>query len=180
AIGPNTFFQNNVHLLERLLDDVRDAVIAAAVPGQARPTVGDLYGGVGTLALHLAPHAATVMCVEAVEESAVLAARNAETHGVTNVQAFAQEVLPFLQSLAASRLDLVVADPPRTGLGPEVCAELLRLAPARIVYVSCNPLTQIEDLQLLTRRYRVERLQGYDMFPHTPHVETMAILDLSA
>ncbi|WP_129671453.1 23S rRNA (uracil(1939)-C(5))-methyltransferase RlmD [Candidatus Chloroploca sp. Khr17] len=180
AIGPNTFFQNNVHLLERLLDDVRDAVIAASVPGQALPTVGDLYGGVGTLALHLAPHAATVMCVEAVEESAVLAARNAEAHGVTNVQAFAQEVLPFLQSSAASQLDLVVADPPRTGLGPEVCAELLRLAPARIVYVSCNPLTQIEDLQLLTRRYRVEQLQGYDMFPHTPHVETMAILDLSA
>jgi tRNA/tmRNA/rRNA uracil-C5-methylase (TrmA/RlmC/RlmD family) len=72
---------------------------------------------------------------------------------------------------------VAVADPPRTGLGPEVCAELLRVGPRRIVYVSCNPLTLVEDLRALGAGYELRSLMGYDMFPHTPHVEAMAILD---
>lgn len=175
AIGPNTFFQNNVHLLERLLDDVRAEVLAA--PGLARATVADLYGGVGTIALHLAPHVGAVVCVESVAESAALAVRNAAANGASNLHAVAQDVLPFLREQPAGAFALVVADPPRTGLGPEVCAELLRVGPGRIVYVSCNPLTQAEDLRALAPGYALRHLRGYDMFPHTPHVETLAVLD---
>jgi 23S rRNA (uracil-5-)-methyltransferase RumA len=174
AIGPNTFFQNNVHLLGRLLDDVR----AAATEGGRRPAaVADLYGGVGTLALHLAPHVGAVDCVEAVAESAALAAGNAASNGAANLRAVAQDALPFLREQAAGAYDVVVVDPPRVGLGPEVCAELLRLRPQRLVYVSCNPLTQIDDLRALAPGYALVALRGYDMFPHTPHVETMAVLD---
>jgi 23S rRNA (uracil-5-)-methyltransferase RumA len=174
GIGPNTFFQNNVHLLGRLLDDVRAAVVNE--PGATGATVADLYGGVGTIALHLAPHVGEVVCVEAVEESAALAAQNAGALGAGRVRAVAQDVLPFLREHQAGAFTIVVADPPRTGLGPDVCAELLRLGPARIVYVSCNPLTQVEDLYALAAGYTLASLRGYDMFPHTPHVESLAVL----
>lgn len=174
AIGPNTFFQNNIHLLDRLLDDVRDAV--RAHPGVAGANVADLYGGVGTIALHLAPHVGAVVCVESVGESAALAERNAAANGAGNVRAVAEDVLPFLRGQRPGAFAVMVADPPRTGLGPDVCAELLRLAPERVVYVSCNPLTQVEDLRALAAGYTVDSLVGYDMFPHTPHVEAMAVL----
>lgn len=173
-IGPNTFFQNNVHLLPPLLEDVTAAVTAGAA---APPRVADLYGGVGTIALHLAPHVGSVVCVESVAESADLARRNIALNDATNVTAAAADVAAFLRDQPPAAFDVVVADPPRTGMGPEVCAELLRLAPRRIVYVSCNPLTQIDDLRMLAPAYAATTLRGYDMFPHTPHVETLAVLE---
>lgn len=174
-IGPNTFFQNNVHLLLPLLD----AVAAAVTAGPAAPPahVADLYGGVGAIALHLAPHVGSVVGVESHPESAELARHNVARNGAGNVRIEAAEVLDFLREQPAGSLPCVVADPPRTGLGEAVCAELLRLAPRRIVYVSCNPLTQVEDVGMLTPAYRVTALDGYDMFPHTPHVESLAVLD---
>jgi tRNA/tmRNA/rRNA uracil-C5-methylase (TrmA/RlmC/RlmD family) len=195
AVGPNTFFQNNVHLLGRLLDDVLGAVTqdegrtstaGMGMPGVesersplvVRPSsVFDLYGGVGTIALHLAPHVGEVICVEAVAESAALAAQNAVANGVANVRAVALDVLPFLREQSTGACEVAVADPPRTGLGAEVCAELVRVGPRRIVYVSCNPLTLAEDLRSLGVGYVLRSLMGYDMFPHTPHVEAMAVLD---
>lgn len=178
-IGPNTFFQNNVHLLLPLLDAVRTA-ITNPMNGQNAPTgrVADLYGGVGTIALHLAPYADTIVTVESHAESAALARYNASLNKASNVRARAADVAAFLYEQAAGSFDSIIADPPRTGLGIEVCTELLRLRPRRIVYVSCNPLTQREDIQHLASAYRMTRLQGYDMFPHTPHLESLAVLDL--
>ena len=173
AIGPNTFFQNNVHLLGQLLEDVRRAVMSVS----ETPRVADLYGGVGTIALHLAPFSASVECVEAVAESADLAAQNAAAAGMTNVRSSAQEVLTFLREQAVGSYDAIVVDPPRTGMGTAVCTELLRIRPQRLIYISCNPLTQIEDLRNLESGYRLTSFQSYDMFPHTPHLETLALLD---
>jgi tRNA/tmRNA/rRNA uracil-C5-methylase (TrmA/RlmC/RlmD family) len=118
-----------------------------------------------------------VICVEAVRESAELARENAARCGAGNVEAVAQDVLPYLRERGPGAFAVAVADPPRTGLGPEVCAELLRHGPGRLVYVSCNPLTQVEDLAALAPGYVLRSLRGYDMFPHTPHVETLAVLD---
>jgi 23S rRNA (uracil-5-)-methyltransferase RumA len=174
AIGPNTFFQNNVHLLLPLLDDVKRGVFADVRPP---PVVADLYGGVGTIALHLAQAAERVVCVEAVEESAHRARHNIATNGHTNVEAIHADVLAFLREQRPGAFVVAVADPPRTGLGPDVCRELLRLAPRRIVYVSCNPLTQLEDARALAAGYQLTRLSGYDMFPQTPHLEALAIFD---
>jgi tRNA/tmRNA/rRNA uracil-C5-methylase (TrmA/RlmC/RlmD family) len=170
-IGPNTFFQNNVHLLLPLLEAVRSAVSASHAA-----TIADLYGGVGTIALHLADTAGRIVTVEVVAESAQLAQQNIAANGADNVVALQADTLEYLRAQAPGSLDVVVADPPRTGLGPDVCRELLRLAPARIVYVSCNALTQLDDLRALAGMYRVESLAGYDMFPHTPHLEALAVL----
>lgn len=179
-IGPNTFFQNNVHLLMPLLDDVRSAVSATpcATADRQVPTVADLYGGVGTIALHLAAHAGRITCVESVPESTALAAENVRANGIQNVAVVTADTGAFLHAQQPGSFDVVVADPPRTGLGPEVCAEIMRLRPQRLVYVSCNPLTQVTDAQMLLADYRLTALRGYDMFPHTPHMESLAIFDL--
>ncbi|WP_129631339.1 23S rRNA (uracil(1939)-C(5))-methyltransferase RlmD [Candidatus Oscillochloris fontis] len=169
-IGPNTFFQNNVHLLDQLLAAVGDAVGPVA-------SVADLYGGVGTIGMHLAPQVGQVISVEEVAESAALAAQHSAAQGVTNLQAINQDVLSYLRTQAPAAWPVAVVDPPRIGLGPEVCAELLRIAPQRLVYVSCNPITLVEDLRLLGAHYRLRHLTGYDMFPHTPHVEVLAVLE---
>lgn len=198
-IGPNTFFQNNVHLLLPLLDHVRAAVcspygssqyhsdseamigptsaLLPSAPTTVSATVADLYGGVGTIALHLAGDVGRVVTVEAVAESAALARQNIADAGAGNVEAVEADVLPFLRGQPPGAFEVVVADPPRTGLGPEVCAELLRLAPRRIVYVSCNPLTQRDDAAALAAGYALMSLRGYDMFPHTPHVETLGVFE---
>jgi tRNA/tmRNA/rRNA uracil-C5-methylase (TrmA/RlmC/RlmD family) len=189
AIGPNTFFQNNVHLLLPLLDDVANAVttddgrwpIDEAPPSSIvhRPSssTADLYGGVGTIALHIADRVRHVTCVESFEESARLGGLNIAANGVANVEMIHADTLAFLHSQPEDRFDVIVADPPRTGLGPDVCRELLRVRPRRLVYVSCNALTQLEDARALAPGYRLAELRGYDMFPQTPHMEALAIFE---
>jgi len=169
-LGPNSFFQNNVHLLLPLLDAVAEQV------GPAEHAV-DLYGGVGTIAIYLAPHVGSVISIESQAESAALARYNSSVNNLANVKVKAEEVWSFLSRQMPGSMDVFVADPPRTGLGLEVCAEILRLAPRRVVYVSCNPLTQLDDLRILAPAYQLTLLRGYDMFPHTPHVETLGVLD---
>jgi 23S rRNA (uracil-5-)-methyltransferase RumA len=170
-IGPNTFFQNNIHLLMPLLDDVAQHVGRAGI-------VADLYGGVGTIALHLAGQAERITCVESVTESTALAAENIRDNGVQNVAVVTADTEAFLHEQQPGSFDVIVVDPPRTGLGPEVCAQIARMRPQRLVYVSCNPLTQVADAQTLLADYRLARLRGYDMFPHTPHMESLAVFDL--
>jgi tRNA/tmRNA/rRNA uracil-C5-methylase (TrmA/RlmC/RlmD family) len=139
--------------------------------------VADLYGGVGTIALHLAGKVGHVTCVESVEKSARLAERNIAANGVGNVGVVAADVLAFLRDQAIGQFDVVVADPPRAGLGPDVCRELLRVRPRRLIYVSCNALSQIEDARALAAGYRLTELRGYDMFPQTPHMEALAVFE---
>jgi tRNA/tmRNA/rRNA uracil-C5-methylase (TrmA/RlmC/RlmD family) len=200
AIEPNTFFQNNVHLLLPLLDDVLSGVRSqesgvrrqgveiqplpiseeaplSVVGRRSSVVIADLYGGVGTIALHLADHVQHVTCVESFAESARLGERNIISNGVVNVAMVNADVLSFLRDQPAGRFDVVVVDPPRTGLGPDVCRELLRLRPERLVYVSCNVLTQIEDARALAPGYRLSALRGYDMFPQTPHMEALGVFE---
>lgn len=178
-VGPNTFFQNNVHLLLPLLEAVKTAITAPR-GDQPAPTgrIADLYGGVGTIALYLSPDVGSITSVETHAESAALARYNAAINGIANTRIVASDVHAFLYEQPAGSFDSIIADPPRTGLGPDVCTELLRLLPRRIVYVSCNPVTQYEDMRRLAPAYHLSGLQGYDMFPHTPHLESLAVLDL--
>jgi tRNA/tmRNA/rRNA uracil-C5-methylase (TrmA/RlmC/RlmD family) len=199
AIGPNTFFQNNVHLLLPLLDDVADATTdhqakdrGSKIEDGSSPSsifdprssifsssvvVADLYGGVGTIALHLADRVHHVTCVESFEESARLGEQNIAASSRSNVEMVAADVLTFLRDQPAGRFDVIVADPPRVGLGPDVCRELLRLRPEKLVYVSCNALTQLDDARALAAGYRLTALRGYDMFPQTPHMEALAVFE---
>jgi 23S rRNA (uracil-5-)-methyltransferase RumA len=170
AIGPNTFFQNNVYLLDQLLNDAGGFVVPDA-------PLADLYGGVGLIAIHMAERVPHVVTVESVAPSAELAARNIAANNKGNVQGVQQEVLPFLAQQPTGAFASIIADPPRVGLGPDVCRELLRVRPQRLIYISCNPLTQRDDYLLLREGFYPTLLRGYDMFPQTPHLETLLVLE---
>ena len=168
------FFQVNLGVLEPL---VREA-LRDATDDDGRPVL-DLYCGVGLFTLPLVHRCRRVIGVEAHPQSAAFAARNAAEAGLANVRIEAMPVGRWLEGGRRSfgRAPLVVVDPPRTGLDGATLAGLLRLRPARIVYVSCDPATLARDLRaLLARDYRLDGVAAFDMFPQTHHVETVAHL----
>jgi tRNA/tmRNA/rRNA uracil-C5-methylase (TrmA/RlmC/RlmD family) len=169
-IAANSFFQNNLTLLEPLLDHIGTATAGA-------PRVADVYGGVGTIALTLADRCDQIVSIESVAESTRLAEYNRDCLGADRCRIIGSDALVWLQAQPAASLDVLIVDPPRTGLGPQVCAEIRRIAPERVIYLSCHPLTQRDDWMALAADYTMHSLTGYDMFPQTPHIETLAILD---
>ena len=176
AIGPKSFYQTNSRQGERLYGVVRRM---AGLTG--RETVYDLYCGTGTIGLFLAHEAARVVGVESVPEAVTDAWRNAERNGIGNATFVAGDVLRVVDADFTHRHgapDVVVTDPPRAGMHPDVVEKLLALAAPRVVYVSCNPATQARDLAMLAERYEVAEAQGVDMFPHTKHVESVVRLEL--
>jgi 23S rRNA (uracil1939-C5)-methyltransferase len=174
-IRPNAFLQTNTRMAERLY---QLAIEAAALTGDE--TVYDLYSGIGTIGLCMARGALTVWGVEASEESVACALENADLNGIVNAAFFAGEVGASLEELhdRSGDPDVAVVDPPRAGLSGKAVRRLARLEPRRIVYVSCNPTTLAGNLKDLTREwgYTLERVTPVDMFPHTPHVESVALL----
>jgi 23S rRNA (uracil1939-C5)-methyltransferase len=146
-------------------------------------TVYDLYCGIGTIGLTLASQALTVWGVEVSEESVACALENADLNGIANAAFFAGEVGASLEELAdrAGRPDVAVVDPPRAGLSGKALRRLARLEASRLVYVSCNPTTLAANVKELQKEwgYRLERVRPVDMFPHTPHVEAVALLTRS-
>ena len=177
-IRPNAFLQTNTAMAERLYTLVREA---AAVTREE--TVYDLYCGTGTIALTLARDALTVWGVEVSEESVACAIENAELNEIANAAFFAGEVGRSLEELAqrAGAPDVVVVDPPRAGLVGKSVRRIGALEPKRIVYVSCNPTTLAGNVKELIRDwgFQLERVTPVDMFPHTPHVEAVALLTRS-
>jgi 23S rRNA (uracil1939-C5)-methyltransferase len=173
-VRPNAFLQTNTAMCERLYELARDY---AALSGEE--TVYDLYSGIGTIALTVAGDALTVWGVEASEESVACALENAELNGVANAAFFAGEVASSLAELRerAGPPDVVVVDPPRAGLSGKALRRIGELGAPRLVYVSCNPTTLAGNAKELVREwgYRLERARPVDMFPHTPHVETVAL-----
>ena len=174
-VRPNAFLQTNTRMAERLYELARE--YAALTGGE---TVYDLYCGIGTIGLTLASQALTVWGVEVSEESVACALENADLNGITNAAFFAGEVGASLEDLAdrAGSPDVAVVDPPRAGLSGKALRRLARLEASRIVYVSCNPTTLAANVKELEREwgYRLERVRPVDMFPHTPHVESVALL----
>jgi 23S rRNA (uracil1939-C5)-methyltransferase len=174
-VRPNAFLQTNTRMAERLYELAREA---AALTGSE--TVYDLYCGIGTIGLTLARDALTVWGVEVSEESVACAIENAELNGIANAAFYAGEVGRSLEELAerAGPPDVVVVDPPRAGLSGKAVRRLGRLEPQRLVYVSCNPTTLAGNLKELRADwgFELERATPVDMFPHTPHVEAVALL----
>jgi 23S rRNA (uracil1939-C5)-methyltransferase len=174
-ISANSFFQTNTVQAERLF-----ALVLESTGLAGGETVIDLYSGTGAISLLLAQRCRWVYGIEVAQAAVDDAALNAAANGIANCTFLAGEVRFVLPSLVASGVsaDLVVADPPRAGFHPKALVALLRLAPARIVYVSCNPGTLARDVGLLVRGgYRLEWVQPVDMFPHTPHIEVVARLE---
>ncbi len=175
-IGPKSFFQTNPHQALSLYEFVRDF---AGLTG--KETVYDLYTGTGTIALFLAKGAKKVVGLEYVEDAITDAKTNAKINGITNDNFFAGDIKDLLTKSFIDehgKPDVMIADPPRAGMHPDVCRMILQSAPKRLIYVSCNPATQARDLTLLLEKYRYIRSQPVDMFPHTHHVENIALLEI--
>ena len=175
-VRPNAFLQTNTAMAERLYEL---AIEAAGLTGAE--TVYDLYCGIGTIGLCLARQALTVWGVDASEESVACALENAELNGIANAAFFAGDVGQALERLRprAGDPDVVVVDPPRAGLVGKALRRVAELGAPRIVYVSCNPTTLAGNVKELVGEwgYRLQRARPVDMFPHTPHVETVALLE---
>lgn len=176
-VNPKSFYQTNSAQAQRLY-----SYVAELAELQPQDTLYDLYTGTGTIALFLARHAKKVVGIEYVEEAIADARRNAERNGFDNTVFYAGDMAKVLTPefvVENGRPDVVVTDPPRAGMHDKVVAQLLEMAPRKIVYVSCNPATQARDLKMLAARYDVKRIQPVDMFPHTQHVENIAELVLA-
>src|SRR5438128_1816407 len=178
-VRPNAFLQTNTRMAERLYELARE--FAALGGGE---TVYDLYCGIGTIGLVLAGNALTVWGIDVSEESIACAIENAELNGITNAAFFAGNVGQSLAELheRTGDPDVVVVDPPRAGLAGKALRRLGEIGAPRIVYVSCNPTTLASDSKRLHEDYGYElvRARPVDMFPHTPHVETVALLEHTA
>ncbi len=174
-VGPKSFYQTNARQALRLYQLTRE--LAQLTPNDL---VYDLYTGAGTIANFVARQARHVVGVEYVEQSILDARINSQINHIANTTFYAGDMKDVLTADLLARHgapDVVITDPPRAGMHPDVVARLLEAAPRRIVYVSCNPATQARDLELLGADYRVSVVQPVDMFPHTYHVENVAVLE---
>jgi 23S rRNA (uracil1939-C5)-methyltransferase len=174
-ISHAAFFQTNTEMAERLCELAADA---AALRGTER--VFDLYCGIGTIGISLASRAGEVWGVETVEEAIADAEHNARENGIDNARFIAANVRLGVRPLLseAGKPDVVIVDPPRAGLSKKIVRRVIECGAPRIVYISCNPTTLAPNAaQLTDAGYRLRRVTPVDLFPHTPHVECVAVLE---
>lgn len=174
-VGPKSFYQTNTEQAYHLYSVAREL---ADLKGEE--LVYDLYTGTGTIANFVAKKARKVIGIEYVPEAIEDAKTNSEINHIDNTLFYAGDMKDILTDdfiAKHGRPDVIITDPPRAGMHPDVVKTILRAAPKRIVYVSCNPATQARDLQDFDEAYKVVAVQPVDMFPHTPHVENVVLLE---
>ena len=173
-IGPKSFFQTNTPQAKNLYDIVKEYA-----DFQGTENVYDLYTGLGSIALYVANDVKHVTGIEEVPEAIHYANINKELNKIENATFYVGDVKDILTDEFIEKhgkADTIITDPPRVGMHKEVVETLLKAEPNKIVYVSCNPATQARDLQLLSEKYKVSKIRPVDMFPHTHHIETVALL----
>lgn len=173
-VNAKSFYQTNTDQAYRLYCVARDFAHL-----EGNEIVYDLYTGTGTIANFVAHQAQKVVGIEYVPEAIENAKVNSQINGIENTDFFAGDMKDILTDdfiAEHGQPDVIITDPPRAGMHPDVVKVILNAAPKRIVYVSCNPATQARDLSLLDPLYKVEAVQPVDMFPHTPHVENVVLL----
>jgi 23S rRNA (uracil1939-C5)-methyltransferase len=171
VISANSFFQTNTIGAERLYSIVK---MFAGLTGKER--VIDLYSGTGTIAACLAPEAGEIVGIEIAESAVADAEENCRRNQISNCRFIQGDIAVVLKQVTAPA-EVVVIDPPRAGMHRDVLRQVVDMAPARVVYVSCNPATLARDLSLMKAHYRVVEVQPLDMFPHTYHIETVVNLE---
>jgi 23S rRNA (uracil1939-C5)-methyltransferase len=174
-VGPKSFYQTNTEQAYHLYCVAREF---ANLTGNE--LVYDLYTGTGTIANFVAHKAKKVIGIEYVPEAIEDAKVNSQVNNIENTLFYAGDMKDILTNdfiAQHGRPDVIITDPPRAGMHPDVVNVILNAAPNRIVYVSCNPATQARDLQLMDGHYKVAAVQPVDMFPHTPHVENVVLLE---
>lgn len=172
---PNAFFQLNPVQTEKMYE-----VIKKACKLSMKEKVLDAYCGVGTIGIYLSKLAKEVIGIEYNKEAVENANNNAKLNKVRNAKFYQGDVTELLPKMIAdgTKFDVIVVDPPRTGLGVELCQTLLNNDVSKIIYISCNPASLAKDLNLLIKKYNINSIQPIDMFPMTSHVETIVLLCL--
>ncbi|MBL7931538.1 MAG: 23S rRNA (uracil(1939)-C(5))-methyltransferase RlmD [Bacteroidia bacterium] len=173
-ISAKSFYQTNSPQAQHLYEITRDY---AGLTG--REIVYDLYTGTGTIANFVARQAKQVIGIEYVEDAIEDAKENSKNNNISNTQFYAGNMKDVLNEdfvMKHGKPDVIITDPPRAGMDPEVVSVILKAAPEKIVYVSCNPSTQARDLSILQQAYKIEKTQPVDMFPQTAHVENVVLL----
>jgi 23S rRNA (uracil1939-C5)-methyltransferase len=176
SINAKSFYQTNSDQAYELYKITRDF---AALTGNE--TVYDLYTGTGTIAQFVSKKAKKVIGVESVPEAIIDAKANAERNNITNCEFFVGDMkVVFNEAFIAQhgKPDVIITDPPRDGMHKDVVEQILKIAPKRVVYVSCNSATQARDLAIMDEKYKVTRVRPVDMFPQTHHVENVVLLEL--
>ena len=189
-VGPKSFYQTNTEQAYHLYSVAREFAFGNQASSTSHtnesgksselPLVYDLYTGTGTIANFVAKKAKKVIGIEYVPEAIEDAKINSETNHIDNTLFYAGDMKDILTDdfiAQHGRPDVIITDPPRAGMHPDVIKTILNASPSRIVYVSCNPATQARDLHDLDVAYRVVAVQPVDMFPHTPHVENVVLLE---
>ena len=174
-VGPKSFYQTNTDQAYHLYCVARS--FAQLTGGEL---VYDLHTGTGTIANFVAHQAKQVIGIEYVPEAIEDAKENSHVNGINNTLFYAGDMKDILTDdfiQEHGQPDVIITDPPRAGMHADVVKVILNAAPKRIVYVSCNPATQARDLQLMDTDYKVAAVQPVDMFPHTPHVENVVLLE---
>lgn len=175
-ISPKSFFQTNSYQAEKLYNVVEEF---AALTGEE--TVYDLYCGTGSIGIYLSKKAKRIVGIETVADAIEDAKMNAAWNGLNNCSFYTGDVSKIATDAffkENGKPDIVITDPPRPGMSEKLVKQLLTMRVPKIVYVSCNPATQARDLQWLDEAYEVKQLQPVDMFPHTHHIENVALLSL--
>lgn len=164
-ITPNSFFQSNSEVALTMYRKIKSWTAGRTL---------DLYSGVGSISLFVASSADSVTGVEIVQESVDTAHKNAENNETGNVNFLCADTLDYVKENSAS-FDTLILDPPRSGMHPKMIKEIRNMKLDRIIYMSCNPATCRDDVKAL-EDWEIETFEAYDMFPQTPHVETLALL----
>lgn len=168
-LGPSSFFQVHPQQAELMFNEA-----LAHLDLRKTDTLVDLYCGVGVMALMVADQVSSVIGIESNPVAVKYATENAKLNGITNAKFMKKDVDDYMSS--ATGADIVLMDPPREGASMAFINNLIKMNPRQILYISCNPLTQMRDLKQLAQQYRVTWIQGIDLFPHTKHIESMALL----
>jgi 23S rRNA (uracil1939-C5)-methyltransferase len=176
-ISANSFFQTNTAQAERLYEAVHNF----GFYGEKIGVVYDLYAGAGTIALYISRYAEKVFAFESSDSAMADALLNSELNGVENVAFIKADLnksfIPVKETENVPDPDVIIVDPPRSGMNPNTVKDLLVLNPSKIIYVSCNPTTQVRDLSILCEnQYELKKIQPVDMFPNTFHIENVAVL----
>lgn len=175
-IGPKSFFQTNTRQAERLYCVAREY---AELTGNE--TVYDLYCGTGSIGIFVSRLAKKVIGVEMIDDAIADAKENAALNNIHHAEFYAGDVIRVCDDAffaAHGKPDVIITDPPRAGMHEKLVRKVIEMAAPILVYVSCNPATQARDLKLLDEKYRVEKVQPVDMFPHTHHIENVVQLKL--
>jgi len=175
-VGPKSFYQTNNKQAYELYKVTRD--FAKLTDSEL---VYDLYTGTGTIANFIAAKAKKIIGIEYIDEAIEDAKINSALNNITNTDFFAGDMVKVLDDLFVDthgKPDVIITDPPRSGMHPKVCDLLNRIKAKRIVYVSCNSATQARDIEILSENYEVKSIQPVDMFPQTHHVENVVLLEL--